>query len=97
MEYWLDENWNLVVIDELLTPDSSRFWKLEWFEEWKEPGQYDKQIVRDYVELFWKNNPDSNWKCYGQDGFIKYPVELPEEIISRTWTAYAEMRFKFAA
>ena len=56
-EFGLDENGNVVLGDEMLTPDSSRFWPLEGYEAGKSQPSYDKQFVRDWL----KANPDSNW------------------------------------
>lgn len=49
-EFGLDENDNLVLMDEVLTPDSSRFWDLEKYQVGTSPESFDKQIVRDYLE-----------------------------------------------
>ena len=56
-EFGLDENGNVVIGDEMLTPDSSRFWPLEGYEEGKSQPSYDKQFVRDWL----KANPDSDY------------------------------------
>ena len=53
----LDENGNVVIGDEMLTPDSSRFWPLEGYEAGKSQPSYDKQFVRDWL----KANPDSDY------------------------------------
>ena len=53
----LDENGNVVLGDEMLTPDSSRFWPLEGYEAGKSQPSYDKQFVRDWL----KANPDSDY------------------------------------
>jgi len=71
----------LVLADEVLTPDSSRFWPAD---EWK-PGQsqpsYDKQIVRD-----WLTSPASGWdKSSGEQ-----PPALPAEVIAHTRAKYIE-------
>ena len=76
-----DTDRTIVLADEVLTPDSSRFWSLE---EWK-PGQaqpsYDKQIVRD-----WLLSPESGWdKRSGER-----PPGLPDEIVERTRARYIE-------
>lgn len=53
-EFGLDENDNLVLMDEILTPDSSRFWNKEKYQVGTSPESYDKQFVRDYLEtLTW--------------------------------------------
>ena len=55
-EFGLDENGNVVLGDEMLTPDSSRFWPLEGYEAGKSQPSFDKQFVRDWL----KANPDNN-------------------------------------
>lgn len=71
----------LILADEVLTPDSSRFWRAS---EW-EPGQrqtsYDKQVLRD-----WLTGPDSGWD---RDSGAP-PPSLPEEIVQRTRGRYVE-------
>ncbi len=49
-EFGLDENDNLVLMDEILTPDSSRFWNALTYQVGSSPESYDKQFVRDYLE-----------------------------------------------
>ena len=56
-EFGLDENGNVVLGDEMLTPDSSRFWPLEGYEAGKSQPSFDKQFVRDWL----KANPDSGY------------------------------------
>ena len=56
-EFGLDEKGNDVIGDEMLTPDSSRFWPLEGYEAGKSQPSYDKQFVRDWL----KANPDSDY------------------------------------
>ena len=56
-EFGLDEDGNIVLGDEMLTPDSSRFWPLEGYEPGKSQPSYDKQFVRDWL----KANPDSDY------------------------------------
>ena len=56
-EFGLDENGNVILGDEMLTPDSSRFWPLEGYEPGKGQPSYDKQFVRDWL----KENPDSDY------------------------------------
>ena len=56
-EFGLDENGNVILGDEMLTPDSSRFWPLEGYEPGKGQPSYDKQFVRDWL----KANPDSDY------------------------------------
>lgn len=56
-EFGLDENGNVVLGDEMLTPDSSRFWPLEGYEAGHGQPSYDKQFVRDWL----KENPESDY------------------------------------
>ena len=56
-EFGLDENGNVILGDEMLTPDSSRFWPLEGYEPGKGQPSYDKQFVRVWL----KANPDSDY------------------------------------
>ena len=56
-EYGIDENGEVILADEMLTPDSSRFWPLEGYEPGKSQPSFDKQFVRDWL----KANPDSNY------------------------------------
>ena len=56
-EFGLDENGTIVLGDEMLTPDSSRFWPLAGYEPGKGQPSYDKQFVRDWL----KANPDSDY------------------------------------
>lgn len=56
-EFGLDEDGNIVVADEMLTPDSSRFWPVDGYEPGHGQPSFDKQFVRDYL----KANPDCNY------------------------------------
>ena len=56
-EFGLDEEGNVIIGDEMLTPDSSRFWPLEGYEPGKSQPSYDKQFVRDWL----KANPDKGY------------------------------------
>jgi phosphoribosylaminoimidazole-succinocarboxamide synthase len=56
-EFGLDENGNIVLADEMLTPDSSRFWPLEGYEAGHGQPSFDKQFVRDWL----KANPESDY------------------------------------
>ncbi len=71
-------NDNLIIIDELLTPDSSRFWSLKDYTPGKSQDSYDKQIIRDYLlTLDWDQS---------------YPgPSLPDEIIKKTVQRYREI------
>ncbi len=76
-EFGTDMNGQLVLIDEVLTPDSSRFWPVEHYQVGSSPPSFDKQFVRDYLEsLNWDKNPPG-------------PV-LPSEIIEKTAAKYRE-------
>ena len=68
-EFGLYENGNVVLGDEMLTPDSSRFWPLEGYEAGKGQPSYDKQFVRDWL----KANPDSDYLL--PDEVIKKTVD----------------------
>ena len=76
-EFGLDENDQLVLMDEILTPDSSRFWNKEKYKVGSSPESYDKQFIRDYLEtLDWdKTSPGPN---------------VPKEIIQATAEKYHE-------
>ena len=56
-EFGLDENGTVVLGDEMLTPDSSRFWPLEGYQPGQGQPSFDKQFVRDWL----KQNPDSDY------------------------------------
>jgi phosphoribosylaminoimidazole-succinocarboxamide synthase len=57
-EFGLDDNDQLVLIDEILSPDSSRFWALESYQVGISPPSFDKQFIRDYLEtLDWDKTP----------------------------------------
>ncbi|MGB0845511.1 MAG: phosphoribosylaminoimidazolesuccinocarboxamide synthase [Thiolinea sp.] len=77
-EFGLDANNELVLIDEILTPDSSRFWPADQYQPGNSPPSFDKQFVRDYLEtLDWdKTSPG--------------PV-LPDDVIAKTVEKYQEV------
>lgn len=75
-EFGLDEDGEIVLIDEVLTPDSSRFWPRESYRPGNNPKSFDKQYVRDYLETL-------NW-----DKKSPVPHNLPEEIIKNTSNKY---------
>lgn len=79
LEFGLDEDGNVVLIDEVLTPDSSRFWPADQYQLGISPPSFDKQFVRDYLETL-----DWNKKAPGPS--------LPEAIIAKTAEKYAEAR-----
>jgi len=80
-EFGLDENDQLVLIDEVLTPDSSRFWPMESYKIGTSPPSYDKQYIRDYLETL-------DW-----DKTAPGP-KLPEEVMNNTAAKYEEARDK---
>ncbi|MGC8732296.1 MAG: phosphoribosylaminoimidazolesuccinocarboxamide synthase [Halothiobacillaceae bacterium] len=76
-EFGVDEHGTLHLIDEVLTPDSSRFWPLDTYAPGKSPESFDKQFVRDWLEtLDWDKTPPG--------------PELPAEIVERTASKYRE-------
>jgi phosphoribosylaminoimidazole-succinocarboxamide synthase len=76
-EFGLDEGGNLVLADEVLTPDSSRFWDVETYQPGRPQDSFDKQFVRDYLEtLDWNKEPPG--------------PELPEEVVLKTREKYLE-------
>ena len=76
-EFGLDEDGRLHLIDEVLTPDSSRFWPADQYRPGTSPPSFDKQFVRDYLEtLDWDKRPPG-------------PI-LPEDVIARTAEKYRE-------
>ena len=76
-EFGLDTEGRLHLIDEVLTPDSSRFWPADQYRPGISPPSFDKQFVRDYLEtLDWDKTPPG--------------PKLPQEIIERTSAKYLE-------
>lgn len=76
-EFGVDDAGRLTLIDEALTPDSSRFWPIDAYRPGISPPSFDKQFVRDYLETL-----DWNKRAPGP--------KLPPEIIERTSAKYAE-------
>ncbi len=74
-EFGLDENGELVLADEVLTPDSSRFWPVEGYEPGHSQPSYDKQFVRDWL----KANPDSDYNL---------PQDVIDKTIAKYKEAY---------
>jgi len=67
----------LLLIDEVLTPDSSRFWPADQYASGQNPSSFDKQFVRDYLEtLDWDKTPPA--------------PKLPGDVISKTSAKYVE-------
>ncbi len=76
-EFGVDADGELLLIDEALTPDSSRFWPADEYRPGSSPPSFDKQFVRDYLEtLDWDKTPPG--------------PRLPEEILQRTADKYRE-------
>ncbi|MBU2570016.1 MAG: phosphoribosylaminoimidazolesuccinocarboxamide synthase [Gammaproteobacteria bacterium] len=80
-EFGTDDAGVLYLIDEALTPDSSRFWPADQYQVGMSPPSFDKQYVRDYLEtLDWNKKPPA--------------PSLPEEVIRRTTEKYLEAEAK---
>lgn len=76
-EFGLDEDGKLVLMDEALTPDSSRFWPVDEYRPGVSPPSFDKQFVRDYLETSdWNKKPPG--------------PEIPSNIVTRTIEKYHE-------
>ena len=76
-EFGLDDKNQVVLIDEILTADSSRFWPVDQYQVGTSPPSYDKQFVRDYLEtLDWDKTPPA--------------PRLPADVIARTSAKYRE-------
>ena len=82
-EFGTDENGVLHIMDEMLTPDSSRFWPADEYQVGISPPSYDKQFVRDYLEqIGWNKTPPA--------------PKVPTEVIDGTAAKYAEALDKLA-
>ncbi|QQR99496.1 MAG: phosphoribosylaminoimidazolesuccinocarboxamide synthase [Austwickia sp.] len=79
VEYGVAEDGELLLADEVLTPDSSRFWPAAAYEPGRTQRSYDKQYVRD-----WLTSPASGWDRGSGDA----PPPLPEEVVARTRETY---------
>ena len=76
-EFGLDEQGTLHLIDEVLTPDSSRFWPADQYQPGISPASFDKQFVRDYLEtLDWDKSPPA--------------PTLPDDVVLKTAEKYRE-------
>jgi phosphoribosylaminoimidazole-succinocarboxamide synthase len=76
-EFGVDEQGALTLIDEVLTPDSSRFWPADTYRAGVSPPSFDKQFVRDYLEsIGWQKQPPA--------------PKLPADVIERTSSTYRE-------
>ena len=92
-EFGLDENGTLTLMDEVLTPDSSRYWPIEGYEQafvaGQNPPSYDKQFVRDWLEAVrlngkpWDKTPPA--------------PQLPQDVIARTAAKYQEALTRLTA
>jgi phosphoribosylaminoimidazole-succinocarboxamide synthase len=80
-EFGVDENNQLTLIDEALTPDSSRFWQANSYQPGTSPESFDKQYIRDYLETLVS---DSQWNKQSPG------PELPEEIVNNTTAKYQQ-------
>ncbi len=76
-EFGTDADGRLYIMDEMLTPDSSRYWPADQYEVGTSPPSYDKQFVRDYLETL-------DW------GKTAPGPSLPQDVIDRTRAKYAE-------
>jgi phosphoribosylaminoimidazole-succinocarboxamide synthase len=76
-EFGLDQNGELLLVDEVLTPDSSRFWPADSYEPGRSQPSFDKQFVRDYLEtLDWDKQPPA--------------PAIPDEVARATTARYLE-------
>jgi phosphoribosylaminoimidazole-succinocarboxamide synthase len=81
-EFGLSDDDTLTLMDEVLTPDSSRFWPVETYRPGANPPSFDKQFVRDWLEKALVNGQPWNKQAPAPD--------LPEEVIAQTARRYAE-------
>jgi phosphoribosylaminoimidazole-succinocarboxamide synthase len=88
-EFGLDANGTLTLMDEVLTPDSSRYWPLETVREGENPPSYDKQFVRDWLEAARVN---------GQPWNKRAPAPaLPQDVVGKTAVKYREALTRLSA
>jgi phosphoribosylaminoimidazole-succinocarboxamide synthase len=80
-EFGFDEQQNLVIADEVLTPDSSRFWPADQWEPGRPQPQFDKQFIRD-----WLTSDASGWDRASEQP----PPPLPAEIVAQSRARYIE-------
>ncbi|MFO1264360.1 MAG: phosphoribosylaminoimidazolesuccinocarboxamide synthase [Rhodoferax sp.] len=87
-EFGLDQDGTLTLMDEVLTPDSSRYWPMESYVEGSNPPSYDKQFVRDWLEQVrvdgkpWNKTPPA--------------PRVPDEVIAKTAAKYQEALTRLA-
>lgn len=79
-EFGLDEHGTLTLMDEILTPDSSRFWPLESYQEGTNPPSFDKQYLRDWLE-----SVQVDGKPWGK---VAPAPQMPEEVVRQTLERY---------
>ncbi len=88
-EFGLDRDGTLTLMDEVLTPDSSRYWPIESYREGENPPSYDKQFVRDWLEAA---------RINGQPWNKRAPAPaLPREVIEKTAAKYREALTRLGA
>jgi len=80
-EFGVDAAGELVLADEVLTPDSSRYWPLEGYEEGRPQPSFDKQFVRN-----WLLSPEAGWDRHGE----LPPPPLPDHVVEATRLRYIE-------
>jgi phosphoribosylaminoimidazole-succinocarboxamide synthase len=80
-EFGIDEHDNLVLADEVFTPDSSRYWPADHYRAGVVQDSFDKQFVRN-----WLTGPDSGWDRSGDQP----PPPLPEDVVTATRARYIE-------
>ncbi|NKZ12703.1 phosphoribosylaminoimidazolesuccinocarboxamide synthase [Mycolicibacterium septicum DSM 44393] len=80
-EFGVDEHGNVVLADEVFTPDSSRYWRAQTYQQGEVQDSFDKQFVRN-----WLTGPNSGWDRHGDTP----PPPLPEEIVAATRDRYIE-------
>ena len=80
-EFGLDENGQIIIGDEMLTPDSSRFWPADTYEPGHSQPSYDKQFARDWL----KANPGNDWTL---------PQEIVDKTIEKYLQAYEQLTGK---
>lgn len=77
-EFGVDDNDQIVLIDEILSPDSSRYWPADSYQPGISPPSYDKQFIRDYLEtLDWDKTPPA--------------PQIPQDIIEKTQQKYQDV------
>ena len=81
LEFGKRPDGTIVLADEVLTPDSSRFWDAALYEPGKSQASFDKQYVRN-----WLTSPESGWDRASDEP----PPELPEEVVEKTRERYIE-------